>query len=215
MPHNRVVAKLPAANLLMMEIRARRGRVPHPFTVAIDGRNGSGKSTVAAQVAEGLKAALVPTDDFFAATITDQEWNGRTAEQRAADALDWRRLRTEALEPLRAERSAAWHSFDFAAGPLPDGTYRRRAEATRVPANQIIIVDGAYSSRPELADLLDYTVLVDVPESARRARLEARETPDFLAAWHQRWDGAEDFYFTRVRPDSAFHLVVNNRDRKA
>jgi uridine kinase len=214
MPDNRLVAPLPAANLLMMEIRARRGRVPHPFTVAIDGRSGSGKSTVAGQVARGLHAALVSTDDFFAAGITDEGWNGRSAEQRAADAVDWRRLRAEALEPLRGERSALWHAFDFAAGRRPDGTYGLRAEPTKVPANQIIILDGAYSSRPELADLLDYTVLVETAEPTRQARLAARENADFLTAWYLRWEGAEEHYFTQVRPTAAFHLVVNNKDRK-
>jgi uridine kinase len=198
-----------------MEIRARRGRVPHPFIVAIDGRAGSGKSTVATQVARGLKAALVATDDFFAASITDAGWNARTAEQRAADAIDWRRLRAKALEPLRAGRSAVWHAFDFAAGLGPDGTYGLRTEPTEVAANQIIIVDGTYSSRPELADLLDYTVLVETAEPVRRARLATREKADFLAAWYQRWEGAEENYFTLVRPASAFHLVVNNKDRKA
>lgn len=210
-----LAATLPAANLLMMEIKARCGRVPHPFTVAIDGRSGSGKSTVATQVARGLKAALIPTDDFFAANITDQEWKQRTAEQRAADALDWRRLRADALEPLRAEKSASWHAFDFEAGTRPDGTYGIKTVATEIPANRIIIVDGAYSSRPELADLLDYTVLVEAPEALRQARLKAREKADFLAAWYQQWNGAEEHYFTQIRPAYAFHLVVTNKDRKA
>lgn len=215
MPDNLLATPLPAANLLMMEIRARRGRVPHPFTVAIDGRSGTGKSTIAAQVAKGLNAALIPTDDFYAAGITDEQWNKSSPEQRALDAIDWRRLVTEALEPLRAERGAAWLPFDFGAGPRPDGTWPMKQEPTQVAANPIIIVDGAYSSRPELAGLLDYTVLVEVAEPVRLARLAARETsPGFLTAWHQRWDAAEDHYFTKVRPASTFHLVVNNKDRR-
>ena len=31
----------------------------------------------------------------------------------------------------------------------------------------------------------------------------------FLAAWHALWDDAEAFYFTEVRPPSAFDLVVS------
>ena len=205
---------LPAANLLIMEIRARRGRVPHPFIVAIDGRSGAGKSTLATQVARGMDAALVTTDDFFSADITDQGWTERTPEQRAADVLDWRRLRTEALEPLRLGNPARWHALDFLAGARSDGTYGMRAEPMELQPKPVVIIDGAYSSRPELADLLDFTVLVEAAEPVRRARLAARENPELLTAWHERWDGAEEHYFAHVRPTASFHLVVNNRDRK-
>ncbi len=214
MPDNQLATALPAANLLMMEIRARRGRVAHPFTVAIDGRSGAGKSTIAGQVARGLNAALIPTDDFFAASITDAEWDQLSPEGRALAAIDWKRIRSEVLEPLRAERAASWRPFDFAAGQRPDGTYGYKNEPVEVGPSPVIIVDGAYSSRPELADLLDYTVLVEAPEPMRLARLGSREHSGFLAAWHQRWAQAEEYYFTKVRPSSSFHLVVNNKDRK-
>ena len=72
----------------------------------------------------------------------------------------------------------------------------------------MVVLDGAYSTRPELADLIDLAVLVDVPAEVRHARLRAREDPDFLQHWHVRWDAAEEHYFTRVRPASSFDLVV-------
>jgi len=77
----------------------------------------------------------------------------------------------------------------------------------REPA-PVVILDGAYSARPELDDVIDVSVLIDIPTDMRLARLAAREEPEFLAAWHERWDAAEDYYFTQVRPRSAFDLVV-------
>ncbi|MBI1258940.1 MAG: hypothetical protein GC204_15830 [Chloroflexi bacterium] len=77
----------------------------------------------------------------------------------------------------------------------------------RRPAD-VIIVDGAYSSRPELSDLIDLSVLVDVPVDVRHARLLGRENADWLAGWHRRWDEAEAFYFEQVRPPSSFDLIV-------
>jgi uridine kinase len=68
----------------------------------------------------------------------------------------------------------------------------------------VILIDGAYSSRPELADLLDLTVLVDAPAGTRRARLALREEAGFLERWHSRWDAAETHYFTSVRPPGSF-----------
>jgi uridine kinase len=179
-----------------------------PIVIALDGGSGAGKSTLSVSLANSLGAALVQTDDFFAADITDGEWDARPPESRAGGAIDWRRLRAEALEPLRAGRPARWRAFDFASGPHPDGTYALRPDYVEREPAPVVVLDGAYSTRPELADLIDLAVLVDVPVGVRHERLGAREEANFLKHWHGRWDAAEEYHLTRVRPASAFDLVV-------
>lgn len=179
-----------------------------PILVALDGPSGSGKSTLAEMLEAELDAALVQSDDFFAADIPDAAWDTRTVAERLRDCIDWRRLRREALEPLLAGETARWHPFDFVSGLRPDGTYGMQEEpVTREPA-PIILVDGAYSARPALGDLIDLAVLVDAPPEVRQARQAAREEAAFLATWHRRWDPVEARYFTEVRPPSSFDLVV-------
>ena len=181
-----------------------------PMLVAFDGGSGSGKSTLAVLVATELDAAIVPGDDFFAAEVTDAEWDALSPSERAAAAIDWRRLRVEALEPLLAGRIASWHPFDFAAGTRPDGTYPMAADAVTRKPSSVIVLDGAYSCRPEIADLIELAVLVDLPIDERHRRIAAREETSFSDAWHARWDAAEDYYFTHVRPATSFDLVVTN-----
>lgn len=78
----------------------------------------------------------------------------------------------------------------------------------RNPAS-VIILDGAYSCRPELADIVDFSVLIEMSDDKlRRRRLLAREGHDFMTAWHKRWDAAEDHYFTQVAHCSMFDLVI-------
>ena len=197
-----------AADTLVAAIALRLSHGVRPLVVAIDGRSGSGKSTLAALVAPAVGGTIVPSDDFFAATIPDSGWEARTMAERSADALDWRRLRAEALEPLRAGKPAQWRAFDFAGGIRPDGTYAMQSEPTRRPSSSVILLDGAYSAGPALADLIDLAVLIEAPQRLRDARLAARENPRFLAQWHARWDGAEDHYFSDVRPAASFHLVL-------
>jgi uridine kinase len=152
---------------------------------------------------------IVPSDDFYASSVSDAEWDARSPAQRAADVIDWRRLRVEALEPLLAGRTATWFSFDFDAGPRPDGTFPlATSPTTREPA-AIVILDGAYSSRPELADLIDLSVFVEVPSAERQRRLVERDGAAYTAAWQERWSAAEDYYFSAVRPPSSFDVVVN------
>ncbi len=179
-----------------------------PILVALDGSSGSGKSTVASMIRDELNAALIHSDDFFAAQITEAEWNALTAEARADLCIDWRRLRAEALEPLLAGKPARWHAFDFEAGIRPDGTYSIRTDYVERKPTRVIVLEGAYSTRPELGDLIDLSVLVDAPFDVRHARLGEREDRSFLDKWHARWDAAEKYYFTHVRPSSSFDLVV-------
>jgi len=202
-----------AAPRVVAEIRARLVGRSRPLLVAIDGQSGSGKSQLAAAVGERLNAVIVPGDDFYAAHVTYAEWDARTPAQRAADVFDWRRLRTEALEPLLAGRTATWHAFDFAA-KRPDGTFPlAKAPVTREPA-AIVILDGAYSSRPELADLVDLSVLVEVSPRERHRRLVERDGSAYTGGWQERWNAAEEYYFSAVRPSSSFDLVVVNEVRQ-
>jgi len=196
-----------SVDTVVAAIRARSVSMQR-LVVAIDGRSGSGKSTVAEAVAQAIGAVVVPCDDFFAASVSNAEWDRRTPEQRAADGIDWRRLKREAIEPLRTGRAARWYAFDFLAGPRTDGTYSLQRTPTERAPKPIVLLDGAYSARPELADVLDLSVLVEAAPTTREARLAAREAPDFLRQWHARWDLAEEYYFGHVRPPSTFDVVL-------
>src|SRR5712692_2227086 len=102
-----------AADTILAAIRMRMLNGKTPLLVALDGGSGSGKSTLALLIAKELNAALIQSDDFYAAEISNAEWEARTPEQKAADAVNWRRLRAEAIEPLLAGKPAKWHTFDF------------------------------------------------------------------------------------------------------
>lgn len=199
-----------AAQTIVRAICGRRVSGGPPFLAAIDGPSGAGKSSIAGRVADLVDGALVHSDDFFNADLSDEDWDRRAAAERARDCIDWRRLRLEALEPLLFGRVASWHAFDWDAGPLPDGSYPFCENTTRVVPRPTIVLDGAYSSREELADVLCMTVLVDVPQAVRQGRLAARDGLEFYPEWHRRWGAAEDHYFGKVRPPTAFDLIVNN-----
>ena len=68
-----------------------------------------------------------------------------------------------------ARRAGDWQPYDWDAD---DG--RLGAAITAGPAG-VVILDGAYSARPELADLFNLRGLLDAPRHVRRARLLQRE----------------------------------------
>jgi uridine kinase len=199
---------------VIAEIRRLLSSQCAPIVVAVDGGSGAGKSTLAAWIADRLDVALIPLDDFFAADIPDPQWDRFTVEERLAHVFDWERMRRDAIEPLLGRGPARWQAFDFTSGLLPDGTYGMLDQVIeRAPAD-VVLIEGAYAAGPALSDLVALAILVDMPVVDRHARLRAREAPDFLAGWHERWDPVERYYFSEVRPKSAFDLVVKGRENE-
>ncbi|SFI35461.1 Uridine kinase [Paenibacillus sp. UNC496MF] len=192
-----------AARSLADAVRLRRRHSPpgKPLLVALDGGSGAGKSTLALLAAPLIGAAVVHYDDFFDASVADEEWDRCTPGQKCRRCMDWRRARREALRPLLAGEAASYRPFSFETGdrlaPVP----------VVVRPADIILLDGIYSTLPELADLIGFAVLVDAPPDVRRRRHDEREPGD-ERDWHARWDPAEDFYFAELRPPSAFDLVL-------
>ena len=180
-----------------------------PIAVALDGGSGAGKSTLASMIEKELDVALINLDDFYSADIPEHHWLKFSVEERLERVFDWQRLRESAIKPLLEGKSAKWNAFDFESGLRPDGTYGMQADPIEREPADIILIEGAYSSCSELADLVDLSILVDLPVEERHARLAARDGKAFMDSWHQRWDAVESYYFTQVKPRSSFDLVAS------
>jgi uridine kinase len=174
--------------------------------VAIDGRSGAGKSTLAAALTEELDAAVIAGDDFYAGG-TPATWDARTPVERATLCIDWRRQR-KVLEALARGEVAEWFPFDWNAPDWDAGDQLLSDVAMTCRPASVVILEGAYSARPELHDLLDLTVLLDTPSEIRRARLLQREGAEYRSDWEARWSSAEEHYFGQVMPPRAFDLVI-------
>ena len=134
-----------AAQTILVEIARRTDHRQAPLLIALDGGSGAGKSTVAAMLGQNIHAVVIPLDDFFAARIPDWQWEAFAIPERAEHVFDWRRVRTDALEPLLANRSARWYPFDFAAGLRPDGTYALSTHSVERQPAPVIVLGGTYS----------------------------------------------------------------------
>lgn len=189
-------------------IQQRLSTLERPIVVAIDGGSGAGKSSLAAIIQTQLEAALIPIDDFFSAHIPEQQWYAFSPLERLEYVFDWTRLRRQVIKPLLRGEIARWQAFDFLAGQHPDGTYPMQNEFKQLEPANVILIEGANSASPALADLVDLAILVDVPPEVRHARLAAREDRDFLTRWHALWDPVEDLYFNQVRPKKSFDIVL-------
>src|SRR5437899_12082635 len=110
--------------VIFRQIERLRAKLRRPIVVALDGGSGAGKTTIAERLMRLTEVALVPLDDFYQTVIPESEWLHKTLEQRLNGVFNWSRVRSEALEPLRAGRPCSWHAFDFMRSLGKTGTYR-------------------------------------------------------------------------------------------
>ena len=199
-------------DILLNGIACVRAGLGRPIVVALDGASGSGKSTIAASLKQKAHVAHVPLDDFYQTQIPESELSALTVKQRLDAAFEWHRVRVEALQPLRERKAGRWHAFDFLRGLTPNGTYALRTDVTEVAPAPIVLIEGLFSASPQLRKMVDFSVLVDVPQAERHRRIAEREgrNPAWLAEWHAIWDDVETHYLSKVCPPESFDLVLLN-----
>ena len=160
-----------------------RGPAPRPV-VLVDGRSGSGKSTIARELAAALGAELVRMDDLYPG------WDGLDAGSRhvhdellTTSAPRWRRW------DWHADRPAEWHAVDAARALVIEGC-------------------GALSRANRARATLG--VWVELDDATRKERALARDGLDYAAHW-ARWAAQEDAFIARENPRNLADLVIERR----
>jgi uridine kinase len=167
--------------------------------VGIDGCGGAGKSTLARGIGEAFadRVSIVRCDDFYRPLVGEQS-SELTAQQAYENYFDWRRLREEALIPLRSGQRARFQRHDW--------TTDTPAEWIEIEPREIVIVEGVFSMRPELRPLLDIAIFIETRREERVRRMSARPQPS--TSWMARWIAAEDWYLEHIAPHRHADLVI-------
>ncbi len=149
---------------IVADVLARR-RSSSTVLVAVDGPGGSGKTYLADAISRaveeaGLRSATIHTDDFFLPSAC--RVSGGPSEKPIGSDVDWVRLRDEVLTPLRRGEPARYGRYDWDRDAILDWRVAVAAD--------VIVVEGVYSSRNELAALYDLRIWVDCARELRLAR---------------------------------------------
>ncbi|MFD3274162.1 AAA family ATPase [Paenibacillus dendritiformis] len=173
------------------------------LVIGIDGCGGSGKSTLASQLAaECPNATVVHMDDFYLPSADIVE--GSPMEKPVGADFDWQRMRRQVLCPLSQDREGRYQRYDWDSDTL--------AEWHTVPMGGVVIVEGVYSIRHELAEQYDVTIWVDCPRETRLSRGLARDGEGARDMWVTNWMVAEDIYMAKHLPHQRADLVVHGTE---
>ncbi|ALE07321.1 anthranilate synthase [Arthrobacter sp. ERGS1:01] len=163
---------------------------PRPVIIAVDGRSGAGKTTVALELAALLRrhrtVALFHLEDIYPG------WDG------LADGV--RRYVDTVLTPLHRGLPATWTAWDWATGN--DGDSRTTAAA------DVVLVEGVGAAHPDALPFLDATIRVDAPTPARKKRALDRDGDTYAPFW-DRWAAQEETLFADDGSAAVPDIVVD------
>ncbi|MGO4189133.1 chorismate-binding protein [Pseudarthrobacter sp. TAF60_1] len=170
---------------------------PAPVIIAIDGRSGAGKTTLAIEVAARLrnhhKVSLFHLEDIYPG------WNGLAA--------GIERYVSTVLGPLSSGEPATWTSWDWA--NHYDGDTR-----VTLPS-EIVIIEGVGAAALQARPLLSAVIWADSPDDVRRKRALDRDGGTYEPYWEQ-WAAQEDEWLAKDDvPAHADVRVLNHADGSA
>lgn len=170
--------------------------------VAIDGRCGAGKTTLAGKLGEEAGCPIVHMDHFFL-----------RPEQRTKDRLgqpggnvDYERVREEVLFPLSQGRIAVYRPFDCGRMEL--------SGLIQVEPKEVVVVEGSYSCHPALWDFYGLRIFLDISPEEQMKRILHRNGREAASVFRERWIPLEERYFAAYQIRERCDLVVGQRGRK-
>lgn len=156
-----------------------------PRFIAIDGRGGAGKSTLAARIADEIGAAVVHVDDV--------SWN--------FSRFDWAEaLQRNIISPLEQGSAVDYRP--------PGWISHNRSGSIRVPADApVVIIEGTGIIRPEFDWEASVWVAGDLKAQRQRC-VDRGEDPRFFDEWQEE----EIPFLDRMEPWANARYIVDGQD---
>jgi uridine kinase len=151
--------------------------------IAIDGKCGSGKTTVATILERIYSSNLFHMDDFF---LTDDL---RTEERLSLPGgnVDYERFKNEILLNLKNSKSINYNKYSC--------SLKAFSNQSIINDKNIIIIEGSYSLHPELIEFYDIKVFIDINYNMQKERILKRNGIKSLEMFINKWIPLEEKYF--------------------
>lgn len=164
--------------------------------VSIDGRCGSGKTTLAAYLQQKFSCNVFHMDDFYLPPV----FHAKNWENIPAGNMDLVRLRSEILEPARDGQDVFYRTYDC--------HQNTRHVPLCVRHTPLTIIEGSYSQHPLLSELYDLKIFLTCTAQTQRERLQIREG-DYFSMFEKQWIPMEERYFNAFSIEEKADILLH------
>lgn len=174
------------------EIKAHKSR----WIIAIDGCCASGKTTLADRMADIFGAQVIHMDDFFLPPEM------RTAERltQAGGNVHYERFNEEVVKGLKSGSHFTCSRFNCGSGAF--------TQSEVISPLNPIIVEGAYALHPEIPDIYDLKIFLEIGCEKQLERIFRRNGSDALEIFKSKWIPFENKYFRDFDIKNKCDLVI-------
>ncbi len=153
-----------------------------PMIILIDGRCLSGKTVLAAQLADKLNCNIVHMDDFYLPiSKRSDNWKNEIAGN-----IDQDRFDKEIIQPLMNKQDIIYQGFSC--------TSQQFNDSITLSYKPITIIEGSYSFYLFRNEKVGLKILLDVDKDKQIERIITRN-PHSLEAFQQTWIPLEEYYY--------------------
>ena len=184
-------------------------RLPHRAIIAVDGVDGAGKTTFADWLRpelekRGRRVVRASLDGFH--NPKDVRYRRGRADPMGyfLDSFNYADLKSRLLDPFRSGLPRVdTTAFDYK-------TDRPACVTQAVPASALLVFDGIFLHRDEIASFWDFGIFLDVPNEIAFGRLAARDgfDADPAALSNRRYREGQEIYMTACKPKERADLVI-------
>lgn len=165
--------------------------------VAIDGKSGAGKSSLASKLRKIYDCNIFQMDHFF---LTPQL---RTAERlrEVGGNVDYLRFRAEVMDRIKSGCEFSYCRYDCQADMfgLP----------IKVHPKRLNIIEGVYCLHPTLIDNYHLKIFMDISAAEQEKRILHRNGPLMLERFVGEWIPLENCYFEKMMIKEQCDIVLD------
>ncbi len=183
--------------ILNQKISALLAQKPNAV-IGIDGCCASGKTTLAARLAEQYGAQVIHMDDFF----LPPEMRTQERLLEAGGNVHYERFNSEVVTGLKNGGDFEYGVFNCKTSCITD----KKTVNTKKP----VIIEGAYALHPKISIEYDLRIFVTVSLKTQLERITARNGSGELAAFTSKWIPLENKYFSEYHIAEKCNLIITN-----